>query len=127
MTILGTPVSFIATTKSVESRKFYENVLGFQCLSEDPFALVFALEDSTLRIQKVEIVPEVNHTVLGWEVVNIRRCVDELSKNGVQFERFAQLPQDELGVWSSPSGALIVWFKDPDGNTLSLTELQTQK
>ena len=31
-------------------------------------------------------------------------------------------PQDELGVWTSPGGAKVAWFKDPDGNTLSLTE-----
>ena len=28
-----------------------------------------------------------------------------------------------LGVWKSPSGARVAWFKDPDGHTLSLTQL----
>ncbi|MFT6306388.1 MAG: hypothetical protein ACJA0Z_001552 [Halioglobus sp.] len=55
-------------------------------------------------------------------MLNIRNCVDELSKNGVSFKKFAQLPQDESGVWCAPSGALVVWFTDPDGNTLSLTD-----
>ena len=67
--------------------------------------------------------PEVSFTVLGWEVENIQNCVDGLFKKGVRFEKFSKLPQDELGVWSSPGGALIAWFKDPDGNTLSLTEI----
>lgn len=123
MAILGTPITFIATVDSDNSRYFYETVLGLKCLSDDPFALVFDLGATTLRIQKVEEIPEVNFTVLGWEVVNIRKCVDELSRKGVQFENFSQLPQDESGVWSAPGGALIAWFKDPDGNTLSLTEL----
>jgi len=123
MAILGTPVSFIATANAVESRKFYEAVLNLQCLSEDPFALVFDLGSTTLRIQKVESVPEVNYTVLGWEVANIQQRVKELAKNGVRFETFAQLPQDDLGIWCSPGGASVAWFKDPDGNTLSLTEL----
>ncbi len=122
MTILGAPISFIATVDSVESRYFYETVLSLQCLSDDPFALVFDLGGTTLRIQKVESMPEVSYTVLGWEVLNIRKCVDELSNKGVQFEKFSQLPQDELGVWCAPSGALVAWFKDPDGNTLSLTQ-----
>lgn len=123
MTILGTPVSFLATANSVESRDFYETVLSLQCLSEDPFALVFAMGSTTLRIQKVESVQQVNYTVLGWEVENIQRSVKELAKKGVRFETFSQLPQDDLGIWRSPGGACVAWFKDPDGNTLSLTEL----
>jgi len=90
---------------------------------DDPFALVFDLGGTTLRIQKVELIPEVNYTVLGWEVDNIRQCVDELSGKGVKFEKISQLAQDELGIWVAPSGASVAWFKDPDGNTLSLTEL----
>ena len=121
--MFDTPISFIATVKPAESRHFYETVLGLPCLSDDPFALEFALGDNTLRIQKVESIPEVNHTVLGWEVANIRKCVDELSNIGVLFNTFPQLPQDKSGVWCSPSGALVAWFNDPDGNTLSLTEL----
>jgi len=114
---------FIATINSTVSRHFYETVLGLNCTADDPFALVFDLGSSTLRIQKVESIPEVNFTVLGWEVVNIRQCVNELKNKGVEFEKFSQLSQDELGVWCSPGGASIAWFKDPDGNTLSLTEL----
>jgi len=123
MTVFGTPITFSATANPVESRHFYESILSLKCLSEDPFALVFDLGVTTLRIQKVESIPEINYTVLGWEVANIRKCVDELTTKGVQFEKFSQLSQDELGIWSSPSGASVAWFKDPDGNTLSLTEL----
>ena len=32
------------------------------------------------------------------------------------------LGQDELGVWHAPGGAKVAWFKDPDGNTLSMTQ-----
>ena len=120
---LGTPISFLATVDSVKSRNFYETVLSLHCLSDDPFALVFDLGGTTLRIQKVESIPEVNHTVLGWEVSDIRSIVEELSRKGARFERFKQLSQDELGVWQSPGGASVAWFQDPDGNTLSLTEL----
>jgi len=123
MISLGRPVSFIATTNSTDSRYFYETVLSLNCVSDDPFALVFDLGNSSLRIQKVESIPEIDYTVLGWEVDNIRKYVDELSSKGIQFEKFSALPQDDLGIWSAPGGAQIAWFKDPDGNTLSLTEL----
>lgn len=123
MTSLKTAVSFIATANPVESHYYYETVLSLKCLSQDSFALVFDLGDTTLRIQIVESIPLVSYTVLGWEVDNITKCVEELSMKGVHFETFSQLPQDELGIWRSPSGASIAWFKDPDRNTLSLTEL----
>jgi len=123
MTFFKSPISFIATANAVESRSFYETVLNLRCLSDEPFALEFDLGGTTLRIQKVESVPEVGYTVLGWEVDNIQKCVDELTRIGVRFEKFSQLPQDEMGVWRSPGGASVAWFKDPDGNTLSLTEL----
>jgi catechol 2,3-dioxygenase-like lactoylglutathione lyase family enzyme len=116
------PVFFIATAKAYESRQFYETLLGLHCLSEDAFALVFKLGDTTLRIQKVKSIPDINYTVLGWEVANIQQRVQELSANGVNFAKFPQLSQSEMGIWSSPSGALVAWFEDPDGNTLSLTQ-----
>jgi len=125
MTRLSKPVSFIASANPVESRAFYESTLNLKCLSDDPFALVFDLVGCPLRIQKVESVPDVNYTVLGWEVDDVRQLVTELSNKGIRFEIFTQLSQDELGIWSSPGGALVAWFKDPDGNTLSLTEIHS--
>jgi len=127
MKFLKQPVAFIATAESTKSRYFYESILEFHCVSEDAFAIVFDLGVSSLRIQKVPSVPETNYTVLGWEVTNIQQSVAELSNKGVEFEIFSQLPQDELGIWLSPSGASIAWFKDPDGNTLSLTEVYISK
>jgi len=122
MTLLRTPVLFLATADPEKSRKFYELTLSLNCLSDDPYALVFEVGGTTLRIQKVEALSTVNHTVLGWEVVDIQMCVVELSAKGVQFEKFSHLQQDERGIWCAPSGASVAWFKDPDGNTLSLTE-----
>ena len=124
MNFLDKPIFFIATSNPIQSRHFYEKALDFKCLSEDDFALVFELGSTTLRIQKVDAVSKVHHTVLGWEVVDIKKCIDELLKNDVQFEKFPHLTQDDLGIWcSSSSGASIAWFRDPDGNTLSLTQL----
>ena len=77
-----------------------------------------------LRIQKVERVARASYTVLGWAVGDIRSTVAALSKAGVAFRRYEGLDQDEIGVWHSPNGALVAWFEDPDGNTLSLTQFR---
>ena len=115
-------ISFVATRDPASARKFYEETLGLTFISDDPFAMVFDMNGTMLRVQKVKDLTPADHTVLGWQVADIVRTVNELARKGVRFERFAGLTQDELGIWSSPSGAKIAWFKDPDGNTLSLTQ-----
>jgi catechol 2,3-dioxygenase-like lactoylglutathione lyase family enzyme len=112
----------VATQYPAPARKFYEETLGLALISEDPFAIVFDASGTMLRVQKVRELVPAQHTVLGWEVRDIRAEIEGLTKRGVRFERFDGLSQDELGVWTSPSGAKVAWFKDPDGNTLSLTE-----
>lgn len=46
----------------------------------------------------------------------------ELHEKGVLFEKFENIHQDEMGIWSAPGGTLVAWFKDPDGNVLSLSQ-----
>src|SRR6185312_11490897 len=113
---------FVATRDAAAARKFYESTLGLKCVSEDGFAIVFDVNGTMLRVQKVHELTPAKYTALGWEVADIAARIRELSKKGVRFERFPGMPQDELGVWTSPAGGKIAWFKDPDGNTLSLTE-----
>ena len=76
----------------------------------------------TLLIQKVESHDPLPYTELGWKVLDIAAKVSALRDKGVHCERFPGMAQDELGVWASPSGARVAWFKDPDGNVLSLTQ-----
>jgi len=117
-------ISFVATRNAASARKFYEEVLGLAFISEDPFAVVFDVNGTMLRVQKVPELRPARHTVLGWEVHDICAEIEALTKKGIRFERFDGLPQDELGIWTSPSGGKIAWFKDPDGNTLSLTQFR---
>jgi catechol 2,3-dioxygenase-like lactoylglutathione lyase family enzyme len=121
---LDKPVLFVATAKAEASRAFYEGVLGLAFVADEPYALVFRVGRSMLRIQKVDQVPKIPYTVLGWAVRNIRGTVRSLSGAGVAFQRYDGLAQDEDGVWHSPGGALVAWFQDPDGNTLSLTQFK---
>lgn len=115
-------VGFVATAKPEDAKRFYENSLGLKLLEDGPFALVFASGDNTIRVQKVESLATPPYTSLGWEVKNIAATVEQLTSNGVEFQHHEGLPQNEAGIWRTPDGAQIAWFRDPDGNTLSLTE-----
>jgi catechol 2,3-dioxygenase-like lactoylglutathione lyase family enzyme len=115
-------VAFIATQDPLRAKTFYRDTLGLPLVSEDPFALVFDASGTMLRVATVQEVAVANYTVLGWKVPDIVRTAKKLQKARVRLERYAGMQQDELGIWKSPSGARVAWFKDPDGNTLSITQ-----
>jgi catechol 2,3-dioxygenase-like lactoylglutathione lyase family enzyme len=115
-------IAFVATTNPARARAFYENVLGLRFVADEPAALVFDAHATMFRVQKVESHKPQPYTTLGWEVPDVVAAVKSLKAKGVPCERYDFLQQDELGVWSAPGGAKIAWFKDPDGNTLSLTQ-----
>ena len=115
-------IAFVASVHPDQARVFYKDVLGLTLVDDNPFALVFDANGVMLRVQKVESLAPAVHTTLGWHVPDIRLAMAGLLRHGVAFERYAGLPQDDLGIWSSPSGAQIAWFTDPDGNVLSLTQ-----
>jgi catechol 2,3-dioxygenase-like lactoylglutathione lyase family enzyme len=117
-------IAFVATRDAKRAKEFYGGVLGLRPVSEDPFALVFDANGTMLRITLVEKVEVAPYTVLGWEVPDIAAAAGSLRSAGVALERYAGMEQDELGIWKAPVGAKVAWFKDPDGNTLSITEMQ---
>lgn len=116
-------IGFVATSDPDRAKKFYRDTLGLPLVSEQPpFALVFDAHGTMLRVTMVKEVVSAGYTVLGWQVPDIVAAASALSQAGVQFERYPGMQQDELGIWSSPSGASLAWFKDPDGNTLSISQ-----
>jgi catechol 2,3-dioxygenase-like lactoylglutathione lyase family enzyme len=115
-------MAFLATTQPENARAFYCDVLGLRFEEDSPFALVVRTANATLRIQKVQAFTPLPFTALGWRVENVRATANQLLSKGVQFERFEAIRQDDLGIWLSHSGAMVCWFKDPDGNVLSLTQ-----
>lgn len=122
MAKLGKVVVFVATRDADKAKEFYRDKLGLKFVSDDGFALVFDIAGTMFRIARVKEVTVAPYTVLGWAVQNIENAVSDLVKKGVAFERFPGLPQDKLGIWNSPNRAKVAWFKDPDGNILSLSE-----
>lgn len=116
-------VAFIPTKDSTRARSFYEDVLGLRFVSDDPFALVMDANGTTVRIAKLKDFTPAPYTILGWEVSNIQDVSQNLIKKGIVFERYGGAQQDNLGIWTSPGGARVAWFKDPDGNVLSISQL----
>ena len=115
-------IAFAATANGDRAKAFYGDTLGLALREDGPFALVFDANGVMLRIQKLASGTPAPNTVLGWEVADVRAAIRDLARCGVTFERYPRLEQDDLGVWQSPAGALVAWFKDPDGNVLSLTQ-----
>ena len=117
------PVSFLSITDRDRASRFFQETLGLKLAGDEAFALVFDLGDVSLRLTIVDRLTPQPFTVFGWQVHDIERTVRGLLASGVVFERYEALEQDDLSVWTSPSGARIAWFKDPDGNILSVSQL----
>jgi catechol 2,3-dioxygenase-like lactoylglutathione lyase family enzyme len=117
-------MAFAPTLDANKARSFYEGVLGLRVLSQDKFALAVDANGIMLRVTNVPpaFKPQ-PFTVLGWEVPDIATAVSELKQKGVHFESYGLPAQDAEGIWTAPGGAKIAWFKDPDGNILSLTQM----
>jgi catechol 2,3-dioxygenase-like lactoylglutathione lyase family enzyme len=116
--------TFIITRDRAVAKKFYGETLGFKQVHEDNFAVVFDLNGTKLRISTLKDHQPQKFTVLGWEVSDIVAAVKTLTAKGITFNRYDGFQQDELGIWSPPGSTnKVAWFLDPDGNNLSLAQL----
>jgi predicted enzyme related to lactoylglutathione lyase len=116
---------FLGSTDLVRARSFFERTLGLEVLSLDSldsFALALKTPSGSLRVTQVRELVAAPYTVLGWDVADVRATVEGLAERGVQFQRYPGMGQDALGIWTAPSGSRIAWFKDPDGNVLSVAQ-----
>jgi len=115
-------VAFVPTRDPKRAMSFYRDTLGLRLVNEQlPFALVFDANGTMLRVTIVKDFTPMQFTVLGWEVSDIVATLNALTNAGVVFERYETfMKQNELGIWTSPDGTKVAWFKDPDGNLLSI-------
>jgi catechol 2,3-dioxygenase-like lactoylglutathione lyase family enzyme len=118
----ATLMGFLLTKDYDQARAFYEDKLGLQFLSQDQFALALRAGAHMIRIVKVPDFTPARSTVLGWEVADIEAMVGWLKSRGVTFESYPFIQDQKLGIWNAPSGDRIAWFKDPDGNVLSVSQ-----
>ena len=115
-------MGFLLTKDYEAARKFYEGQLGFRFVSQDQFALVVQAGESHIRIVKMPDMKPLPSTVLGWQVQGIEAVVDWLRGRGVAFEKYPFVQDQERGIWTAPGGDKVAWFKDPDGNVLSVSQ-----
>jgi catechol 2,3-dioxygenase-like lactoylglutathione lyase family enzyme len=115
-------IGFVPTTDADRARRFYVDLLDLEFVADDHFALVVKAGASTIRIVRLESFTPAGYTILGWEVPDIAAEAAALAEAGVAFLRYPYFQQDELGVWTTPSGSRVAWFHDPDGNVLSISQ-----
>lgn len=120
-------VAFVPSRDLAKARSFYESVLGLRLMSDEaPFALVFEANGTMLRVTAVGDYTPDPFTVLGWQVDSIETTAEQLAASGVTLLRYKGINEDDpRGIWTSPGGARIAWFHDPEGNVLSVTEFPT--
>jgi catechol 2,3-dioxygenase-like lactoylglutathione lyase family enzyme len=114
-------VAFVPTKDAEKARAFYVDVLGLRFIKDDGFAMVLDANGIMVRVARAQFTPA-QFTILGWQVKNIDKTVAGLQEKGVHFERFGFFEQDGLGIWTAPTGDRVAWFKDPDGNVLSVSQ-----
>lgn len=115
-------MAFAVTKEPDKARAFYTDVLGLTLVAHEPTELVFDANGSMLRVSIVKDFTPQPFTVLGWRVADIRSLRRELAAKGVTFENYGFPGQEAENIWTAPDGAQVAWFKDPDGNLLSLTQ-----
>jgi len=118
----GKMIGFVPTTDYDRARAFYEGKLEFDFVSLDQYALVVSVGGHRIRIAKVPNFTPLEGTILGWEVNNIQTIVTWLRERGVSLEKYPFVEDRELGIWTAPTGDQVAWFKDPDGNILSVSQ-----
>ena len=117
----GKMAGFIITTDYDQARAFYEGKLGFEFISLDQFALVVKAGGHHIRISKAPNFIPLQSTVLGWEVEDVEAAVAWLAERGVATEKYPFVQDKDRGIWTTPDGNKVAWFKDPDGNVLSVS------
>jgi catechol 2,3-dioxygenase-like lactoylglutathione lyase family enzyme len=115
-------IAFIPAADLDRARDFYEGILGLEVLDVSGFACVFRVGGATLRVALAGELSPQPFTVFGWEVRAISETMAGLAERGVEFLRYEGMDQDPAGVWATPGGDQVAWFRDPDGNVLSLTQ-----
>ncbi|MGN6196372.1 MAG: VOC family protein [Ginsengibacter sp.] len=116
--------AFVSTTNADKAKSFYQDCLGLKLLSADFYALEFEVNGNLLRVSIVKELKPQPFTVLGWNVDDIVSIIKSLNNKNIFCEKYEFLEQNDLGIWTSPNGSKVAWFKDSDGNVLSLTEQQ---
>jgi catechol 2,3-dioxygenase-like lactoylglutathione lyase family enzyme len=118
--------ALLAVSDLDKARRFYEHQLGLVPGEEEQQGVRYPCAHGTAIF--VYLSPEnagrSPATLAGWTVDDLDQTMDELASRGVVFEQYDQpgISTDEQGVFDA-GRFRAAWIKDPDGNTMALTEV----
>src|SRR5918997_2284764 len=116
----------LAVSDIDRAREFYEGKLGLSVGIDSGDNVQYRCAEGS--VMHVYLSPEhagkSTATLVGWDVDDVERVVDELSSRGVTFERYDEglIITDEKGIATFEGGAKVAYLSDPDGNTLSIAQ-----
>ena len=115
----------LAVSDIDRARDFYENTLGLSAVQEDPGGILYRSGNTVVLVYPSEYAGTNKATAASWAVgEDLDAIVEDLRAKGTTFERYDDLPgttrEGDIHVMGELRG---VWFKDPDGNILSLTDM----
>jgi catechol 2,3-dioxygenase-like lactoylglutathione lyase family enzyme len=104
------------------TRRFYEDVLGAHVVNEDPSGILYKAGDSYFSLYPTEFAGTAQNTLGAFMVRDVVQAVADLRAKGVTFEEY-DMPglKTEDGI-AELGGVKGAWFKDPEGNILSVVE-----
>jgi catechol 2,3-dioxygenase-like lactoylglutathione lyase family enzyme len=117
----------LAVSDFQRARDFYEKKLGLSPQQEMPAddgqgAVTYgAGGDTSVLVYTSQYAGTNKATAAAWEVDDLDAVVDDLEGKGIEFERYPDLAEvDERGIHKMGEMGRGVWFKDPDGNIISV-------
>ncbi|CAA9265061.1 MAG: hypothetical protein AVDCRST_MAG93-2364 [uncultured Chloroflexia bacterium] len=117
----------VAVSDMDRAREFYEGKLGLSVSIDSDDNLQYRCAEGTVfhLYLSPDHAGKSTATLAGWGVNDVERVVDELTSRGVSFERYNQgsIITDERGIATFEGDAKVAYFRDPDGNTLSITQV----
>ena len=105
------------------ARAFYEDALGLKTKDEMGGELLrMQSGDTEINVYRSEFAGTNKATALTFEVDDAAKEVADLKKKGILFEHYDLPGLTQQGDLYVAEGFKTAWFKDPDGNILSLVE-----
>jgi catechol 2,3-dioxygenase-like lactoylglutathione lyase family enzyme len=104
------------------TRRFYEDVLGAQVVMEDPGGIIYRSGDSTFSLYPTEYAGTAQHTLGAFMVRDVETTVADLRSKGVRFEDYDLPGVKTVNGIADIDGFRGAWFKDPEGNILSVVQ-----
>ena len=116
-------VAMVTVSDLAKGKEFYGETLGLKQTDENPGGVTYTCGKGRLFVYQAPTAGSNQGTSATWEVNDIEGLVEELKTKGIIFEHF-DMPgaarEGDVHVWE---GMKAAWFKDPDGNTLGLSEI----